>query len=56
MEIDFAVYRGFGYCRDIEYVVQIEAIKEAIWFLGLVDDLAVVHEYVNIQCDSQSAI
>ena len=33
-----------------------EAVKEAIWLQGLLDDLGVGHKQVTVFCDSQSAI
>ena len=33
-----------------------EAIKEAIWLHGLIEDLGIIQEHVSIFCDSQSAI
>ena len=33
-----------------------EAFKEAIWFRGLIRDLGIVQENVEIFCNSQSAI
>ena len=37
-------------------MVVIEAIKEAIWLHGLVEDLGIYQEHVSVFCDSQSAI
>ena len=34
----------------------IEAVKEAIWLQGLLEELGVVQKHVNIYPDSQSAI
>ena len=33
-----------------------EAIKEAIWLQGLLDDLGVGYKQVTVFCDSQNAI
>ncbi|KAM2193758.1 hypothetical protein ACFX1R_028001 [Malus domestica] len=37
-------------------MVVTEAIKEAIWLQGLLDDLGVQQDHVDVHCDSQSAI
>ena len=37
-------------------MVVTEAIKEAIWLHGLVEDLGIYQEHVSVFCDSQSAI
>lgn len=36
--------------------METKAIKEPIWLLGLLDDLCVFHDHVNVHFDSQSAI
>jgi hypothetical protein len=41
---------------EAEYMVVIEAVKEALWLQGLIVDLGFSHEYVNVYYDSQSAI
>ena len=41
---------------EAECMAVIEAIKEAIWLHGLVEDLEIYQEHVSIFCDSQSAI
>ena len=41
---------------EAEYMAVTEAFKEAIWFRGLIRDLGIVQEKVEIFCDSQSAI
>ncbi|XP_057478767.1 secreted RxLR effector protein 161-like [Actinidia eriantha] len=41
---------------ETEYMALIEAIKEAIWLLGLVADLGIEQEHVVVFCDSQSVI
>ena len=33
-----------------------EGIKEVIWLKGLLENLGLVQEHVNVYCDSQSAI
>ena len=37
-------------------MVVTEAIKEAIWLHGLVEDLGIYQEHVSVFCDGQSAI
>ena len=39
-----------------EYMAITEAVKEAIWLQGLLDDLGVGQKQVTVFCDSQSAI
>ena len=41
---------------EAEYMAITEAIKEAIWLQGLLDDLGVGQKQVTVFCDSQSAI
>uniref|UniRef100_A0A2N9I8X0 Integrase catalytic domain-containing protein n=1 Tax=Fagus sylvatica TaxID=28930 RepID=A0A2N9I8X0_FAGSY len=41
---------------EAEYMAMIEAIKEAIWLHGLIEDLGILQEHVYLFCDSQSAI
>ena len=41
---------------EAKYMAVIEAIKEAIWLHGLVEDLGIYQEHVSVFCDSQSAI
>ena len=41
---------------EVEYMAITEAVKEAIWLQGLLDDLGVGQKQVTIFCDSQSAI
>jgi hypothetical protein len=41
---------------EAEYMVVIEAVKEALWLQGLIGDLGFSREYVNVYYDSQSAI
>ena len=41
---------------EVEYMVVTEAIKEAIWLHGLVEDLGIYQEHASVFCDSQSAI
>ena len=33
-----------------------KAIKEAIWLQGLLENLGLVQEHINVYCDIQSAI
>ena len=41
---------------EAEYMTFTEAVKEAIWLQGLLDDLGVGQKQVTVFCDSQSAI
>ena len=41
---------------EAEYMAMAEAIKEAIWTLGLIADLGVKQRKIDVHCDSQSAI
>ncbi|KAK8952543.1 hypothetical protein KSP39_PZI003450 [Platanthera zijinensis] len=41
---------------EAEYMAVTEAMKEAIWMQGLLDDLGVEHMTLTVFCDSQSAI
>ena len=41
---------------EAEYMAITEAIKEAIWLQGLLDDLGVGQKQVTVFCDSQSSI
>ena len=41
---------------EAEYMAMAEAIKEAIWTLGLIEDLGVNQHKLEVYCDSQSAI
>jgi len=41
---------------ETEYMAVTEAFKEAIWLHGLIEDLGIVQEHVDVHCDSQSAI
>ena len=41
---------------EAEYMAITEAVKEAIWLQGLLDDLGVGQKQVTVFCDSQSAI
>ena len=41
---------------EAEYIAITEAVKEAIWLQGLLDDLGVGKKQVTVFCDSQSAI
>ena len=41
---------------EAEYMAITEAVKEAIWLHGLLDDLGVGQKHVTVFCDSQSAI
>ncbi|KAE8706446.1 hypothetical protein F3Y22_tig00110393pilonHSYRG00191 [Hibiscus syriacus] len=41
---------------EAEYMAVSEAVKEAIWLNGLMEDLRVVQSHISLYCDSQSAI
>ncbi|CAL8991208.1 unnamed protein product, partial [Prunus brigantina] len=55
LEVDSAIY-GCSSTTEAEYMAVTEAIKEAIWLQGLLDDLGVQQDHVDVHCDSQSAI
>jgi len=41
---------------EAEYMAMTEAMKEAIWLQGLLDDLGIEQDLLKINCDSMSAI
>ena len=41
---------------EAEYMAAAEAVKEAIWLKGLVNDLGLKQDRISVFCDSQSAI
>ncbi|KAE8723957.1 Detected protein of unknown function [Hibiscus syriacus] len=41
---------------EAKYMAVSEAIKEAIWLNGLMEDLGVIQSHISLYCDSQSAI
>jgi len=41
---------------EAEYMAMMEAMKEAIWLQGLLDDLGIEQDLLKISCDSKSAI
>jgi hypothetical protein len=41
---------------EAEYMAVANAIKEAIWLHGLIEDLGILQKSVKVLCDSQSAI
>ena len=41
---------------EAEYMAMIEAMKEAIWLQGLLDDLRIDQDLLKINCDSMSVI
>ncbi|KAH9790140.1 Integrase catalytic domain-containing protein [Citrus sinensis] len=41
---------------EAEYMAITEAVKEAIWLQGLLENLGLAQEHINVYCDSQSAI
>ena len=44
------------YTTEAEYMAAAEALKEAIWVQGLVADLGMGQDQIEVHCDSQSAI
>jgi len=41
---------------EAEYMAVTEAVKEAIWLRGMVGDLGISQDSVEVHCDSQSAL
>jgi len=41
---------------EVEYIALTEAIKEAIWLQGLMDDSGIEQDYLRVHCDNMSAI
>ena len=41
---------------EAEYMVMTEVMKKAIWLQGLLNDLGIEQDLLNINCDSMSAI
>ena len=41
---------------EAEYMAVTEAFKEAIWMHGLINDLGILQEHIDVFYDSQSAI
>ena len=41
---------------EAKYMAVTEAFKEAMWMHGLINDLGILQERINVFCDSQSAI
>ena len=41
---------------EVEYMATTEAVKEAIWLQGLLDELGFRQKHIKVHCDSQSAI
>lgn len=41
---------------EYEYIALIEAIKEAIWLIGIIGSLGLEINDVFVQCDSQNTI
>jgi ribonuclease HI len=39
-----------------EYMAVIEGLKTTLWLSGLLDNLGIKQEYVDLSCDSQSVI
>ena len=42
--------------REAEYMIVTEAVKEAIWLKGMLEDLGVGQKHIMVHYDSQSAI
>jgi len=41
---------------EAEYIAAVEASKKALWLRGLVETFSIIHDSVQVHCDSQSAI
>lgn len=41
---------------EAEYIGITEAVKEALWLKGLINELGFIQENINVFCDNQSAI
>ena len=41
---------------EAEYMVAVEASKEALWLRGLIETFNIIQDSVRVQCDRQSAI
>ena len=41
---------------EAEYMALIEAVKEATWLQGLMDDLGIEQDFLRVHYDSMSAI
>ncbi|KAH9717374.1 hypothetical protein KPL71_021787 [Citrus sinensis] len=41
---------------EAEYMAITEVVKEAIWLQGLLENLGLAQEHINVYCDNQSAI
>ena len=41
---------------ETEYMAMMEAMKEAIWLQGLLDDLGIDRDLLKLNCDSMSVI
>ena len=37
---------------ETEYMAITKVVKEAIWLQGLLENLGLVHEHINVYCDS----
>ena len=44
------------FTADAEYIAMTEAMKEATWLQGLLDDFKIDQDLLRINCDSMSAI
>lgn len=41
---------------EAEYIAATEAVKEALWLKGLINELGIQQDTVKVYCDNQSAI
>jgi hypothetical protein len=41
---------------EVEYMAFVDAIMEAIWLHGLIEDLGILQKNVKVLCNSQSGI
>lgn len=41
---------------EVEYTALTEGLKEAMWLLGILEELGVKHDSVYVHSDNQSAI
>jgi hypothetical protein len=40
----------------VEYMTVIEAFNEGVWLHGLIENLVIFQDHVDVHCDSQSVI
>ncbi|GKE79575.1 hypothetical protein Tco_1545695 [Tanacetum coccineum] len=53
---DNATTRGGSFDYEVEYMDLMQAVKEAIWLRGLLEELGVELNTVAVNCDNQGAI